>query len=177
MVEPTPIGIWEWRVPANTAWWSHEIYEYLELESTVTPSFQAWADRIAPEDRSRVLAGFSSALDRSDVWRDEYRLRTPSRAITVHDCAYILRDEAGNPTRMLGSLVTAPSTGALHDSALKSVGEAAHDLNNMLAVISMSTRLLEKARPGDARTDQLELIRVATERAKAIVSRLRTIVE
>jgi PAS domain S-box-containing protein len=79
-----------------------------ETESAETPaatmSFSSWLLQIHPEDRSAVNASLNSALhDGSEEWLCEYRkLRIGGTFGYVSDHAYIIKDDARNPVRVVG---------------------------------------------------------------------------
>ena len=79
-----------------------------ESESPETPaatmSFSSWLLQIHPEDRSAVNASLNSALqDGSEEWLCEYRrLRFGGAFAYVLDHAYIIKDDARNPVRVVG---------------------------------------------------------------------------
>lgn len=79
-----------------------------EAEGPETPaatmSFSSWLLQIHPEDRSAVKASLNSALqDGSEEWLCEYRrLRGGGTFVRVSDHAYIIKDQARNPVRVVG---------------------------------------------------------------------------
>jgi PAS domain S-box-containing protein len=79
-----------------------------ESESPQTPaatmSFSSWLLQVHPEDRSAVNASLNSALqDGSEEWLCEYRrLRIGGTFAYVSDHAYIIKDDARNPVRVVG---------------------------------------------------------------------------
>ena len=78
--------------------------------------FYAWLELVHPEDRDRVLRSLTAAFSREATWRDEYRLlRADGTYVWVQDAGVIVRDEAGRPARMLGTIreITQERTAAL----------------------------------------------------------------
>jgi PAS domain S-box-containing protein len=79
-----------------------------ETESPQTPAatmtFSSWLLQVHPEDRSAVNASLNSALqDGSEEWLCEYRrLRIGGTFAYVSDHAYIIKDDARNPVRVVG---------------------------------------------------------------------------
>jgi PAS domain S-box-containing protein len=72
--------------------------------STATRTLTSWLQQVHPEDRSSVAASLTSALRESrDEWICEYRrLRSGGRSAHILDHAYIIRNAAGNPIRVVG---------------------------------------------------------------------------
>lgn len=68
----------------------------------------SWLTQIHPEDRSAVRTSIESALrDGKDEWHCEYRrLRPRGKFAYVSDHAFVFRDAAKNPQRMVGRTVT-----------------------------------------------------------------------
>jgi PAS domain S-box-containing protein len=72
--------------------------------SAATMSYSSWLLQIHPEDRPVVKASLSTALqDGSEEWLCEYRRRRASGTFAlVSDHAYIIKDDARNPVRVVG---------------------------------------------------------------------------
>ena len=72
--------------------------------AAATMSFSSWLLQVHPEDRSAVNASLNSALqDGSEEWLCEYRrLRFGGTFAYVSDHAYIIKDHARNPVRVVG---------------------------------------------------------------------------
>ena len=68
----------------------------------------SWLTQIHPEDRSAVRTSIESALrEGRDEWHCEYRrLRPGGKFAYVSDHAFVFRDTAKNPQRMVGRTVT-----------------------------------------------------------------------
>jgi PAS domain S-box-containing protein len=126
----TQDGIWERDLSRAKVWWSAPYYALLGyLEGELHPSDDAWAARIHPEDRDRVVDGLRSALDRRDhSWSDEYRVLIPGGGFrTVFDYGYLECDTGGRPVRM---------TGTLRDiSDQKRTSQALHESERTLATL------------------------------------------
>ena len=68
----------------------------------------SWLTQVHPEDRSVVLTSIESALrEGTDEWHCEYRrLRPGGKFAYVSDHAFVFKDAAKNPQRMVGRTVT-----------------------------------------------------------------------
>ncbi len=61
-----------------------------------------WFERLHPEDRDRVVAGFRQALRQGGGWM-EYRLRHQDQSYRwIEDQSRVIRDAAGEPVEMIG---------------------------------------------------------------------------
>lgn len=100
--------IWDWDIRADHVWRSENVQALFGiLPSELAQQADSWANRIHPEDRSRILTGLDQATRGSDInWQAEYRLqRCDGSYAYVLDRAFILRDAQGTATRMIGALV------------------------------------------------------------------------
>ena len=100
-------AVWDWNLLSDALWWneSHGIlFRYPPDPAGSTGA--AWLDRIHPGDRARIHDGIHGAIDRGlTTWTDEYRYRCADGSYAhVLDRGYVLRDPAGKPYRMLGSM-------------------------------------------------------------------------
>lgn len=78
-------------------------YEPAELGNTSA----WWTQQIHPEDRHRVLSTLETLIRSGDEkWSTEYRMRNKQgKYRVVLDRGYVVRDEDGEPVRMLGSIM------------------------------------------------------------------------
>jgi PAS domain S-box-containing protein len=154
----TQDGLWDWDMVTQGAWWSDSIYDAFGYDHSVVPGFDAWADRIHPADRARVLKGFDDAIATGGIgWTAEYRLlRADGTVRDVYDRAYVVRDTAGKPVRMIGTMMDITERRSLEAQLrqaqkMEAVGQLAggiaHDFNNILQAILLETDLL-RALPG-----------------------------
>jgi PAS domain S-box-containing protein len=104
--------LWDWNVVTGDVVWSGAVARLLDCDTVPEPfpierARTLWLERVHPEDRGRVLESFQAALKSgAEAWSMEYRhLRPDGRAPWMHDRAIILRDGAGNPLRVVGSLL------------------------------------------------------------------------
>jgi PAS domain S-box-containing protein len=90
--------IWDGAIEAMFGYRPEEVGEYADW----------WEERIHPEDRERVVSGTEAVLveDGGETWSDEYRFRRADGSYsTVADRASVVRDEKGEPVRMIGSMM------------------------------------------------------------------------
>lgn len=100
--------IWDWSFGEQHAAWAgaHEkVLGYPELKDPT--ELHWWIDRIHPDDLPRVLASQKAALDDDvDYWNEEYRfLKASGDWIEVKSRCVIVRDEQGEATRLVGSML------------------------------------------------------------------------
>jgi PAS domain S-box-containing protein len=81
---------------------SENITHLLGFEVEETLSYEWWHDHLHPEDREIALKGLSDAIA-GGVSRTEYRIRhKDGRFHWVEDKRRLVRDEAGNPSEVVG---------------------------------------------------------------------------
>ncbi|MCX6290220.1 MAG: PAS domain S-box protein [Bacteroidetes bacterium] len=101
-------GLWDWNIKKNETWWNDDFYKmHGYVPETTKPDIDAWIAKIHPDDREYVLNNFQKAMDSNRLsWSDEFRFQMPDGSYGhVYDRGYIIRDSAGKPVRMFGSLV------------------------------------------------------------------------
>jgi PAS domain S-box-containing protein len=66
-----------------------------------------WEDHVHPDDRERVVPRIDAVLETGgEMWSEEYRFRRADGTYaTVVDRAYVMRDENGEPVRLVGSMM------------------------------------------------------------------------
>jgi PAS domain S-box-containing protein len=104
----TSEGLWDWDVTTNAVWWNDGLYGLIGINrEMVAPSFDARMDRMHPDDRAAIAESFGEFLKSGrSVWTGEYRLRRANGSyLWVFDRAYIVRDDQGAPTRVIGSMM------------------------------------------------------------------------
>ena len=98
------MGTWEWNIAENTAKWSDEtkrIFGRAPSEPEVSnDEFYSW---IHPDDREFVERAINRAVKEGSPYEAEFRMPQPDGSIRwVRGKGNVLRDEAGNPQRMVG---------------------------------------------------------------------------
>lgn len=108
VAEATHDAIWDWNILENTLYWGagfKNLFGY-QIEKT-TPTLESWSNHIHPEDREWVLKSFYGVLEKPDQsnWIAEYRYQINDGTFAdVIDRGIVIRDEKGNPIRMVGAM-------------------------------------------------------------------------
>jgi PAS domain S-box-containing protein len=104
----TDDAIWDWDVVGNEISYSESFgtlfgYKTGEFESTM----DFWTKGIHPDDRDPLMANRHSFFaGHEEAWSGEYRFRCADGSYAfVYDRGYVVRDAAGKPLRMVGSMM------------------------------------------------------------------------
>ena len=99
------MGAWEWDVITGKTSWSDETYRIFGLEpGEAQPSYELAMKFTHPDDRILWENAVRKALVTENLFRLDYRsVRTDGAVIWIHNEAEVVRDESGNPLRLLGT--------------------------------------------------------------------------
>ncbi|MBL0064922.1 MAG: PAS domain S-box protein [Bacteroidetes bacterium] len=106
VLKATNDGVWEANLKTGEAWWSDHLYAMLKYKPGEFPMDAAtFESLIHPDDRARVMNGLANTLKSdSPFWSDEFRGRCSDGSYGIYyDRAYILRNEKGEPEKMIGT--------------------------------------------------------------------------
>jgi PAS domain S-box-containing protein len=98
-------GMFDWLIPENRIVWSPELEDLYGIpRGTFEQTYAGWARRVLPEDVATVESVLNKHLaERRDELEYEFRVVLPSGECRwVAGKAKFLRDERGNPIRMIG---------------------------------------------------------------------------
>jgi len=104
----TSDALWDWNMQAGTLWLNDgffEMFGYDREEPAPEPEFLK--RNVHDEDREPLLKKFQDFIEsRQSDWAAEYRYRRQDGTYAdIYERAYALRDEKGNPTRMIGAMM------------------------------------------------------------------------
>jgi PAS domain S-box-containing protein len=103
----TYIGSWNWNIVENTVDWNDNHTRLLGLvPGEVESSYQAWRDRVHPEDIYRVEQAVTAALATHTDFEAEYRVIYPNGNIHwLVGRGRGIYNQTGQPVRMLGVIL------------------------------------------------------------------------
>lgn len=101
----THLGYWDWDVKSGELFWSEEIFRMLGLDSqTFTPDYQAFSEKIHPDDRADTDRAVQQALAGGGLYRLEHRMRRVDGSFRyLQELGEVFFDEAGDPLRIVGT--------------------------------------------------------------------------
>jgi diguanylate cyclase (GGDEF)-like protein/PAS domain S-box-containing protein len=100
------VGSWEWDPRTGELSWSDEVFRIYGFESQqFVPTFERLLDVVHPDDRGRLSEALDAALNQGEPYDFEHRIVRPNGEVrVVHRQAEVLRDESGEPLRMVGTV-------------------------------------------------------------------------
>ena len=99
--------VWDADLKKGIVWWNDNFHEKLGYKISNETSAHFWDDHIHPDDRNRVISHIGHILEetKANTWSNEYRfMKADGSYINIYDRSYILRDENGIASRMIGSM-------------------------------------------------------------------------
>jgi PAS domain S-box-containing protein len=170
--------------PEYPIWYSPRFKELLGYEDHEFPNVLGnWMELLHPEDKDRILAALAAHLERNVPYDVEYRLLVKSGGYRWFRArGQAIRDEAGIPIRMAGSLQDVTGWKQLEEQLRQAAkmeaigrlaGGVAHDFNNLLtAITGYSQMLLRRLGPEGRLRTYAEQIKKAGDRAEKLTTRL-----
>ncbi len=179
------VGLWDWDLRTNEVRYSSEWKRQLGLApEEVEDTLETWRSRVHPDDLQSTQAAAQAALqDPRQPYDVVLRMRHKDGSYRwMLGQASVLRDEAGQPQRMVGSQIDITERRRLeervHDAQkLESIGTLAagiaHDFNNLLTAVSGNLSLLRDTVPGAPEASVLlQALEDATRRATGLTKQL-----
>ena len=175
-----------WRADAHTFQFSFVSKEAEALLGyplerwTSEPTF--WPDHVHPDDRAWAVAYCQRATAEKRPHEFEYRmLAADGRVVWLRDMVRVVVEES-RPKELIGVMVDITERKSLEQQLRQAqkmeavgrlAGGVAHDFNNiMTAILGYSHLLRDQLGPDDARRQDVEEIRMATERAVSLTRQL-----
>lgn len=100
-------AIWDFDIKTGKSTYNQKLmdifgYSSNELENNT----DWWENNIHPTDKEKIINKVNSFLKgSSNLWEDEYRFRCKNGDyLIVYDRSFIVRDEKGNPIRLIGAM-------------------------------------------------------------------------
>jgi len=175
---------WDWDLTTGRLSWNDAGPLRLRYTPDEVRNSPEWHfEHVHAEDRERVVAGLHEAISGvAAAWNDEYRfLRGDGTYATVHDRAYVMRNQRGEPVRVTGWMVDVTErkrveesqrflarAGAVLDSALD-VEVTAASLARLCIPVLGDFCMLDLVEPdGTVRREAVAHVRPAREKLLAL---------
>lgn len=106
LAKATNDAMWDWSPDAESVWWNDGLTTLFGYQPEEVGTPELWLELIHPADRPRASAALYNALEGDGrVWSADYRfLRKDGSYASVLDRGYIIRNEKGETTRMIGGM-------------------------------------------------------------------------
>lgn len=101
------VGSWEWEIATDKLYWSDEQFRIFGYEpGAMAPSYQAFVAALHADDKERVIAAVTQAVEKDVPYVTEYRILRPDGVERViYAKGEVRRDRQGRPVRMIGSII------------------------------------------------------------------------
>ena len=176
--------IWDWDFTSNILWWNNsmkDVFGYTPAD--LAPGPESWTDHIHSDDREHVVRSIHEVIDGSaELWSAEYRfLKADASYAHVVDRGFVIRDENGKATRMVGSMLDITDRMEIEQKLRESqkleavghlTGGIAHDFNNLLTVVLGNAEMLAELSTDSRLRPMAEMTLSAAKRGAELTSRL-----
>lgn len=176
------IGIFDWDVASNTIVWNKQHFLLFGYDpDRDTASFDAFMARLHPDDAGLVMETLEQARASGCDYRTEYRLVLPPNEVRWVLGVGRYTYEAGAPSRMRGVVIDITDRRKAEDflrrvqkmDALgQMTGGIAHDINNILGIISANLQLMDMRPTAENVAEGIKTSMAATDRGADLVRRL-----
>jgi len=106
--QATQDAIWDWDIVHNKLYWGEGYKTLFGYDILKEPSYAKWEECIHPDDFVQLKTELEKALTDKSVtkFKGDYRFKKADDTYAfVADKGIIVRDESGNPIRMLGAII------------------------------------------------------------------------
>jgi signal transduction histidine kinase/CheY-like chemotaxis protein len=176
-------GVWDFDISSGKLVWDERSKALHGVtDSAFQGVFEDWSRNVHPDDLPQTEEAFAQALANNKIFDTEYRVLLPDGTQkSIKGDALVLRDSAGNATRVVGTnldltdirtaeakLAEARSV-AIQAQKFETIGQltggVAHDFNNLLAVIMGNLEMLKHELQTEAfdREETSKLIEVSID--------------
>ncbi len=176
-------GVWDFDINSGKLMWDERSKELHGVtDAAFEGVFEDWSRNVHPDDLPTTEEAFAQALENNKIFDAEYRVLLPDGTQkSIKGDALVLRDSAGNATRVVGTnldltdirtaeakLAEARSV-AIQAQKFETIGQltggVAHDFNNLLAVIMGNLEMLKNELQTEAfdREEANKLIEVSID--------------
>jgi len=177
-------AVWDWDFATGSLWWGDGFFKLFGYTPEEISAETDWSKFLHPQDGERVTKSISEFVARgSQLWSEEYRFRRRDGTYAhVLARGHVMRNSAGAPLRMIGAIADVSDRHALAEQLrqaqkMEAVGQlaggVAHDINNIIMVITSYLTLIEDHLPPSETTGKyIREVRKAAERGGSFTSQL-----
>ena len=185
IIDEVPAVVWEWDVTSKSfvsvSPQAEQLLGFPAQHWTAEGSF--WTDRVHPEDREWVAQSYQRAIEHGETTALEFRALTAGgRTVWLRESARMVAGSEGRGNSLIGVAMDVTERRLLQQQLLqaerfeavsKVASRLAHDLNNMLMIVTgYGEELLNGLPQGSALRADVQEILTATERMSGLTSQL-----
>jgi len=168
------MGHWAWDVPSGRLEWSDEIYAIFgRSRSEFTPTYENFIAVAHPDDVERIKQSEQQAFEAGKEHSIDHRIVLPDGEVRwVHEEAQLIRDSAGQPQRMVGTVQDITERKLVEDALVEAkegaelatraksqfLSSISHELRTPLNAILGFASLLESDAKQALASDQQEYV-------------------
>jgi PAS domain S-box-containing protein len=171
-------GTWDWNIETGEIAWSRGLYEILGYaQGEVTPSYNAWADRLVPEGRPVVEEIIRTTMANREPYAADFRVLWPDGSIHwMSSRGRYEYSQGGHCRRMIGVMADITER-KIAEEALRAADRRkdeflamlGHELRNPLAPIRNAVQIMRKL---DIPDPTLNWVRDVMDRQVGYLTRL-----
>jgi PAS domain S-box-containing protein len=151
IADVTTDAMWDRDLRTDEVKWSQGLRSLFGYDLNDDMHHDWWSDHVHPDEREAVLASIEEVFASDEnYWATEYRfLAADGRYANVLDRGYVIRDEAGRPTRFIGAMVDITTQVQVAEAAARAAQEErqrlARDLHEAVTQSLYSASLMAEA--------------------------------
>lgn len=172
--------IWDWNILNDTFWFNENIHHVFGYPLDQTGSRVGWwHEHVHKDDAKEAYASLSSAIaGGQQTWSAEYRFqRNDGTYADVLDRGYVLHDEAGNPVRMIGSMMDITERKKVERLKIEFISTVSHELRTPLTSIRGSLGLILGDAVGKMPEKAKQLLDIAYNNCERLIRLINDILD
>ena len=169
------VGFWDFELATAELHWSPGLCRIYGVDPvTFEPSYEAWMERIHPEDRPMVERTVQRSVDRLESYRIDHRLYRESDGVLRWTRCHgrVLRGPDGGPAVLSGVSIDVTDEHETAASFRELIVNAAHELRTPAAVIAQAVQALEGQDDETLRNDLHQMLERQAARLRRLTSDL-----
>lgn len=139
------LSVWDWNIETGKVDWSHNSEGLVKASpGSFCTTYESFLQAVHPEDRPSVRQGVAGCFQTGVYYSGEFRVVLPDQEVRwLAVSGQILRDESGQPVRMVGVGLDITTRKRLEEELrqrLEELGEVDRHKNNFLATLGHELR-------------------------------------
>lgn len=142
------LASWDWDLVTNTVAWSDEHYRMQGYQvGEVEPSYEAWAERVHPEDLAGTIAALNTSRDSHTDYVHDFRNLLPDGTVRwLSARGRFFYDDQDRAVRMIGMMQDISKQHVWAETQRTLIAELQHRTRNLLAVVrSIASQTMRRA--------------------------------